>query len=111
MQLIGFLAMLFIGFTLLNRILEGAFIAAADIDIINNLTITRDQEIFGFFTIPVPNTDFFFEGLPKLLTWDYSFFGGNAEILLYLFYSITAAVTFMLFATIIGVAGQFLSRR
>lgn len=98
------------GFTLLNRVLEGAFIAAADVAIINNLTITRDQTIFGFFTIPVPNTEFFFEGLPRLLAWDYSFFGGNAQILLYCFYSITAAVTFMIFATIIGIAGQFLSK-
>lgn len=111
MQLIGFLAFMFVGFTFLNRLLEGAFIAASDVSIINNLTITREQSIFGLFTIPVPNTDFFFTGLPHLLRWDYSFFGGNSQIFLYLFYSITAAVTFLLFTYIIGLASQFLSRR
>lgn len=110
MQLIGFLAYLFVGFTTLNRILEGAFITSADVSIINNLTITRSQTIFGFFEIPVPNTEFFFQGLPHLLKWDYGFFGGNSQILLYMFYSITAAVTFLIFATIIGIAAQRLSR-
>lgn len=110
-HMIGFLAFTFIGMTLLNRILEGAFITASDVSIMNTLTITHDQTIFGLFTVPVLNTDFFFVGLPHLVKWDYSFFGGNAAIFQYFLYSLTFALTFILFIAIIGMVGQYFSRR
>lgn len=110
-QYIGFLAMAFVGMTFLNRLAAGALIAAADVAIVNTLTIMRDQTIFGLFTVPVINTDFFFVGIPRLVKWDYSFFGGNAAILQYFLYSFTAAVTFMLFIVIIGLVSNYFSRR
>lgn len=100
----------FVGMTLLNRIAEGAFIKAADVAIINTLTITRDQTVFGIFTIPVINTDFFFTGIPRLVKWDYSYFGGNAAIFQYFLYSATFAVSFMLFTIIIGLIAQWFLR-
>lgn len=109
MQLIGFLAFVFVGFTVLNRFLEGAFLNSGDVSVLSNLTITREQSIFGYFTIPVPNTDFFFEGLPMLLNFkEYSFFDGNAQMFLYLLYTVTAVVAFLLFTVIIGMASNFL---
>lgn len=110
-HLIGFLAFCFTGMTLLNRILEGAFITSSDVEIINTLTITHDQTIFGLFSVPVINTDFFFVGIPRLVKWDYSFFGGNAAIFQYFLYSFTFALAFMLFMIIIGMVGQFFARR
>lgn len=86
-------------------------IAADEIAIMNTLTITRDQTIFGLFTVPVINTDFFFTGIPKLVQWDYSFFGGNAAIFQYFLYSLTFALTFLLFTVIIGLVSQYFSRR
>lgn len=110
-QFIGFLAFCFIGMTMLNRFLEGAFITASDVGIMNTLTITHEQSIFGLFTVPVLNTDFFFVGIPRLVKWDYSFFGGNAAIFQYLLYSLTFALTFMIFLVIIGMVGQYFARR
>jgi len=111
MHLIGFLSFLFIGMTVLNRIAEGAFIESADVAIMNTLTITRDQSIFGLFSVPIINSDFFFIGIPRLVKWDYSFFGGNAAIFQYFLYSLTFALTFLLFTVIIGLVAQFFSRR
>lgn len=111
MHMIGFLVFVFAGMTMLNRITEGALIAADEIAIMNTLTITRDQTIFGLFTVPVINTDFFFTGIPKLVQWDYSFFGGNAAIFQYFLYSLTFALTFLLFTVIIGLVSQYFSRR
>lgn len=108
---IGFLATIFIGMTWLNRMAEGAMIAADEIGIMNTLTITHSEEIFGLFTIPVLNTDFFFIGIPRLVKWDYSFFGGNAAIFKYFLYSFTFALTFMLFVIIIGVVSNIFARR
>lgn len=107
---IGFLAFLFVGMTLFNRILEGVFIKASDVSIMNTLTITHDQTIFGLFTVPVLNTNFFFVGIPRLVKWDYSFFGGNAAIFQYFLYSFTFALTFMLFVILIGMVGQYFAR-
>ena len=110
-KFIGFLSMVFVGLTMLNRMAEGLFIAAADIAIVNTLTITRDQTIFGLFTVPVINTDFFFVGIPRLVKWDYAFFGGNAAIFQYFLYAMTFALTFMLFVIIVGLVSQYFSRR
>lgn len=110
-KFIGFLAMVFAGMTMLNRLTERLFISTADTAIGNTLTITRDQTIFGLFSLPVINTDFFFVGIPALVKWDYAFFGGNAAIFQYFLYSLTFALTFMLFIIIIGVVSQYFSRR
>ena len=81
MQLVGFLAFTYVGMTLINRIMEGRFITGADVGIINNLTVFQSYQIFGAFTVPVPNLLFLTEGLPRLVKWDYSFFGGGAQII------------------------------
>lgn len=107
---IGFLAFCFVGMTVINRILEGAFIAAADVTILNQLTIFRDLELFGLFSVPVPNLDFIITGIPRLIKWDYSFFGGNAGIIQYFLYSATAAMSFFLFVLIIGLLYQYFNR-
>ncbi len=110
-QLIGFLAFCFVGMTTFNRILEGAFITASDVSIMNTLTITHDQQVWGLFSIPVINTDFFFVGIPRLVKWDYGFFGGNAAIFQYFLYSLTFALTFLIFMVIVGVVSQYFARR
>ncbi len=110
MQMIGFLSMVFVGMTLLNRFIEGRYIVASDVANMNTLTITHSQSIAGYFSIPILNTDFFFTGIPRLVKWDFSFFGGNASIIQFFLYSFTFALTFMLFLVIIGMAFQFLSR-
>ena len=110
-QLIGFLAMCFVGMTALNRVLEGAFITASDVGVINTLTITHNQSIFGLFNVPVLNTDFFFTGIPRMVKWDYSFFGGNAALFQYFLYSLTFALSFLLFIIIIGLVAQYFARR
>jgi len=55
--------------------------------------------------------DFFFIGIPRLVKWDYSFFGGNAAIFQFLLYSLTFALSFMLFIIIIGMVSQYFGRR
>ena len=110
-NVIGFLAFLFAGMTLLNRIMEGMFITSADVAVLNTMTITRSQEVFGLFTMPVLNMDFFFIGIPRLVKWDYSYFGGNAAIWQYFLYTLTFALTALLFAMLVGLLSQYFARR
>lgn len=106
----GFLAMSFVGMTIINRIMEGAFMSSTDVSILNNVLVFRPVNVFGLFQISVPNMSFLTEGLPHLIRWDYSFFGGNAVIIQYLFYSITAFMAFLLFIIMLGVVFNMLSR-
>jgi hypothetical protein len=108
--MIGFVAFLFIGFTVINRICEGAFVDAADVGIINNVLIFKEVSVFNLFTLPVPNLSYITQGIPHLIKWDYSFFGGNAALIQYMLYSITAAISFLLFTLIIGLLYQYFGR-
>lgn len=110
-NMIGFLAFNFIGMTWLNRLLEGSMLSADEVGILNTLTITHQQTIFGLFSVPVLNTDFFLVGIPRIVNWDYSFFGGNAAMFQYMLYSFTFVMAFGLFVIIIGMVGQYFARR
>lgn len=109
-NMIGFLAMAFVGMTTINRILEGRFIQAADVSILRDTLAFQPFAVFGVWTIPVPNTNFLTNGIPALMRWDYSFFGGNAQLFEYLLYSITAVISFMLFVLVFGAIYQMFSR-
>lgn len=106
---IGFLGFIFVGMTLANRILEGAFISSSDVGILNQLTIFRDLSVFGLFTIPVPNLTFL-TGLYHLVKFDYSYFGGNAGLIQYFLYSLTLAFAVAAFFAIIAVLFSYYSR-
>lgn len=109
--LIGFLAQSWIGLTVINKILEGNFIGSTETAWINNFAFTQDFKLFNLFSVPVLNLDFFTKGIPSLLRWDYSFFGGNAQMFQYLLYSLTAVVTFVIFTIIIGLLYNFFRGR
>lgn len=109
MHLIGGLAFIFVGLTLVNRVLEGQLIAQTDVAIWNQVCLFQPLNV-GFFTVPVPNIQFLTEGIPHLIMWDYSFFGGNAAIFMFFLYSLTAAVSFLLFTLVLGLLYNYFSR-
>lgn len=110
MQLVGFLTFCLAGLTLVNRVLEGQFIIAADASIVNAVVVFREISVFGLFTLPVPNLTFITEGLAHLAKWDYSFFGGNAAIVQYFLYTLTAMMSFLIFTLILGLLYQYFGR-
>lgn len=97
---IGFLGTCFVGMTIINRVLEGLWITGTDVGIMNQLSITQKVDV-GFMSLPVPNMSFI-SGIFHMLQFDYSFFGGNAQLIQFAMYSISFMVAFMLFVTIIG---------
>ncbi len=109
-NLFGFLTMSFVGMTLINRMLEGRMLQTTDIDIINRVSVFTPFAVGGWFTLPVPNVGFLTSGLPALVRWDYSFFGGNVQLIQYLLYSVSATVLFILFLAAIGAAYNIFSR-
>lgn len=110
MRLVGFLTFAFMGLTLVNRVLEGTFIAAGDASIVNSVMVFREISVFGLFSLPIPNLSFITDGLAHLAKWDYSFFGGNAAIIQYFLYALTAMMSFLIFTLIIGLLYQYFGR-
>lgn len=109
-NLVGFLFMSFAGMTLINRILEGRFLQTSDINILSDVLVFQPFNVFGWFTIPVPNVSFLTHGIPAIMRWDYSYFGGDAQLIQYMLYSITAVLSFILFVLALGAAYNMFSR-
>jgi hypothetical protein len=109
-NLIGFLAMSWIGLTVINRMIEGQFLTSNETVWANYYAFTQEFKLFNIFSVPVLNLDFFTQGIPTLIRWDYSFFGGNAQLIQYLLYSITAVVSFIIFLAILGLIYNFFNR-
>lgn len=95
--------------TLINRVLEGQFITGSDVGILNSLSIFRVTEVLGIIPVPVLNLNFL-QGIMHLVKWDYSFFGGNAALIQFFLYSLTAALAFLLFTIMIPLAYQIFQR-
>lgn len=100
-NMLGFLSTCFVGFTTINRVIEGQFITATDVGILNQMSLLSKVDI-GLFSVPTINTNYF-DGLFHLIKWDYAFFGGNAQIIQFFLYSFTFAVMFVLLLVIIGI--------
>jgi len=101
---VGFLGTVYIGLTLICRMLEGAFMTAADIAHMQDLGITQAINI-GWFSLTVPNINFI-SGLMKMLDFkEYNqvLFAGNAQILYYFLTTISFMVAFTFFITIISI--------
>lgn len=97
---VGWAGMMFVGLTIINSILGGAFVSTTDIGILNQVGLTQKVDI-GFMTIPVPNMNFI-QGLMNMLSWNYNFFGGMGQLIIFFLYAVTFMVAFMLFITVIG---------
>jgi hypothetical protein len=111
MQWIMCLGCIFAGLTIINRVMAGTFITAVDASIINAASVFREVSVFGLFTLPVPNTSYITEGIPQLLRWNYSFFGGNAAIFkFFLDSTFLLGVTFLIFTLIIGLLYNYFGK-
>lgn len=109
--MIGFAAQSWIGLTLINKMLESTFVGASETAWVNTFAFTQHFKLFNIFSIPVLNLDFWTKGIPSLFRWDYSFFGGNAQMFQYLLYSLTAVVAFIVFGMVIGMIYNFFTGR
>lgn len=99
---IGWLATVFLGLTVINRILTGAWISSADVAILNQARLTQNVN-FGIFSVPIPSTSYL-QGIFDLLKGDYSFFSGNAQIFYFFFQTVTFMIGFALFVMLVSIA-------
>ena len=111
-QLWAYIAFIFVILTILFGFAELNLASPDQIGDLNDVIHVKVFEMREFdvmfveFQAPVPNLDFF-TGLGKLLTWDYSFFEGDLNIIRWIvFMPLTAAMSFLL---IVQVGPVFIS--
>jgi hypothetical protein len=107
-RLFGFLISLFVVFTQINRVIGGVFLNSYDATMIKRIAMFTTTNIYGL-DIMTPNLGYF-DGLGNLFNLNYTFFGGNADMLLFLIYSITGAAALILFISVAYIAWGALSR-
>ena len=109
-KFIMFMVFAFVGCTLISRMLEGAYFSTTDINIMNQLAVFRDVQILGLFSIPTLNLDFFTQGLPHLLMWDYPFFTGTWNLFRYFLYVLSIGIVWGILVVFIGVLSNRFGR-
>lgn len=100
----------FVAATFCSRLMGGAWFSATDTSTMNSLTVIKTVEVFNLFSIPTVNLDFITIGLPKLVSWDYPFFGGQAAIFKYFLYCLSIGIVWTILALFAGVVYNFWSR-
>lgn len=95
---------------LISHVLAGTYFGSDESSVYNTLTVIRMYNVADLFTIPWLNFDFFTVGLPRLIDWDYSFFGGEAEIIRYFLYAISMGIVFGLLPIVVGALSWALRR-
>lgn len=103
-KLMMFMAFGYVVGTFICLIIEGSSFGAAEAGFINNLTVFREVQVFGLWTMPALNIDFFTKGIPKLLMWDYSFLsGGYSMIKWFILWPLSIGAIWGVYQAVIGV--------
>lgn len=110
-QHVMFLGLLLAAGTLISLTFGGAWLDDSDLEIANSLTVFKDANILGLWSITIPNVDFFFTGMKSLIMLDFGFFTGSLEIVQWVFMLVFGLGTLWgLYTVIISVAQGFFRR-
>jgi hypothetical protein len=90
-KFINFLAMSWFISILICLVIEGSSFGASETSVVHDLSLLGQPiSIGGLFSIPTFNLNFF-NGIFRLLTWDYSFYYGGYEIIRYFWMAILSS--------------------
>ena len=97
--------------TLICLVLEGSYLGSAENIVINQLTGLQALKVAGLVGIPAFLVSFF-QGLIRVLLWDYSFYTGGWEIIRYFWLAtLTSAAVWGVGKEFIPVFANFLRIR
>jgi hypothetical protein len=68
-------------------VLEGTYFTSGESRVINDLALFTSLKVGGLVPIPTFNL-YFFRGVYRLITWDYSFYSGGYEFLRWMWMAI-----------------------
>lgn len=100
-----FLGLILAAGTVISLTFGGAWFGTSDIEITSALSVFKQYNIFGIWSIALPNISFFLVGARALASFDFGFFGGGLALLQWFFF-LTIGLGFIwgIYVTVIGVA-------
>ena len=111
-QYVMFLGLLLAAGTLISLTYGGAWIGDEELAIANSLTVFKEANVLGIWTITIPNVDFLFTGMKSLFMMDFAFFTGGLEIFQwFVFLIIVLGATWGIFVVIISLLQSAIARR
>lgn len=110
-QQVMFMGWLFATGTLVSLTFAGLWIGSSEMVVADAVSIFKQANILGIWSVTVPNVSFFMVGAKSMITMDFAFFQGSAAVFQWVLIMVIGyAFLFGLFTVAIG-AIQGLFRR
>lgn len=111
-QQIAFMGLIFAAGTVISLTFGGAWVSTTETDVVASLSVFKQANILGIWSVMVPNVSFFLVGARALMMMDFGFFGG-AMALIQWFMMLTFGVAFAwgVYIVVIGVVQGLFGRR
>ena len=91
-HLFMYLAFILLMSNIISMLLDGSWVSAEDLNLMNWLTGYTSYEAAGAWAIPALGWGFLTEGLPRMIMWDFSFLRGALEIIRWIFMTLSVGV-------------------
>lgn len=101
-------AILLVGIVL-SFIMGGVWFDTATKTVFDSLRVMKTYQVLGF-SVPWVNIEFFTVGIPKLFSFDFVFFGGQASFFKYVMYVFSVGMIWGMVAVVIGIIANIRSR-
>lgn len=110
-QQVMFMGFIFAVGTIISLTFAGIGMGSEELEIVNAVTVFKQANILGVWSITVPNITFFFVGMRSLMQMDFAFFTGGMLIVQWLlFMTFGLGMMWGIYTIVIGVI-QGLFRR
>lgn len=111
-QQIMFMGLVLATGTVISLTFGGAWFGDSDLEISNSLTVFKQADILGTWSVMVPNVSFFLVGAKSMIQMDFAFFTGSMQIVQwFLMFTFGLGLFWGLFTVVIGVVQGLFGRR
>ena len=112
-QYVMFLGLILAAGTIISLTFGGKWLGSSDLDVVNSLSVFKDANILGLWSISIPNVDFFFTGMKSLIMLDFGFFesGGLMIVQWMMFLTVGLGALWGMYTVIISVVQSAIGRR
>jgi len=110
-QYIMFLTLVLLGGNLMCMFMEGSYLRADDVSVMNYLTGYSAMEVQGLIGVARVIIGFFSHGFARLIMWDYGFLSGGWELLKWVLMIFTVGAIYGFAMTFTPLGTGLISRR
>jgi len=107
-----FMGLMFAAGTIISLTFGGAWMGSSEVDVVNAMTVFKQANILGTWSVTVPNISFFTTGAKALMSMDFAFFSGGWALLQWIgFMTFGIGMMWGIFIVVINVIQGLFGRR